>query len=201
VTRAVFTEFTITPYMNMGEIASTIGRVIREARHSSFYLDERDWVTARCNYNNTTKQCTIEFIPVDPITHTIADWQITMFDNPTMTDFYDLMNVPESERERYYYSAARPLATYPIMTFDNVWNRLPEQLYFHASFVNHTQFNYLGRASDFYPKPSKIFTADNLPMDFFFWTTTDISTPIMLQYEHFIIELAFIIDSNDYQSP
>jgi hypothetical protein len=88
-----------------------------------------------------------------------------------------------------------------VMKFENVWNRRSDQLYFHASFVNHTQFNYLGRANDFYTKPSKIFTADNLPMDFYFWITTDIMHPVMLPYENFMIELAFIIDNKDYQSP
>jgi hypothetical protein len=78
---------------------------------------------------------------------------------------------------------------------------MPQQTYFHASFVNHTQFNYLGQQNDFYPKPSKIYLADNLPMDFFFWITTDGMTPLPLPYENFLVELAFIIDSDDYQSP
>jgi hypothetical protein len=115
-----------------------------------------------------------------------------------------MMNVPLNERSKYVYDptdAESKKRAFPIMTFNNIWNRKPEQLYFHASFVNHTQFNYLGKAEEFYTKPSKIYSADNLSMDFYFWLSTDIMHPICLPYERFIIELAFIIDSKDYQSP
>jgi hypothetical protein len=133
-----------------------------------------------------------------------------IFDGPAGTDivistvyskkldqFFDLLNVPEADRADYT-DASKPRTTW---IFPKAWNRLPSSLYFHASFVNHTQFNYLGRHGDFYPKPSKIYLADNLPMECYFWLTEDGMTPIELPFENFIIELAFIVDSKDYQSP
>jgi hypothetical protein len=86
-------------------------------------------------------------------------------------------------------------------SFSNVWDRRPQRLFFHASFVNHTQFGYLGQSGDFYPKPNKIYTADNSTQDFYFWASLDGITPIELLYEDFMIELAFILDTEDYQSP
>jgi hypothetical protein len=39
--------------------------------------------------------------------------------------------------------------------FNHIWNR--EFLFVHASFVNGTTFNYLGRTGEFYTKPSKMY--------------------------------------------
>jgi hypothetical protein len=133
-------------------------------------------------------------------TNDIGNYIITLWDGGSDNDdgqFFDFLNVPLGERDALFDQTV----SRPILTFNNVWNRKPADLYFHASFVNHTQFNFLGQDRDFYTKPSKIYSADNLPMDFYFWLTTDIMKPIVLPFERFIIELAFIIDSTEYQSP
>jgi hypothetical protein len=114
-----------------------------------------------------------------------------------MNDFFDLFNVPVSERAGQVNVINPTLA----WQFPNVWDRYSEHIFFHASFVNHTQFNYLGQHLDFYPKPSKIYAADNLPSECYFWLSFDGITPVTLPFENFLIELAFIIDSQDYQSP
>jgi hypothetical protein len=190
-------HITVSPEMDIATVASTLERLNRDQlRTVSNYLN---WAYPVFEYDNDEKTFTIKFTPYNSAANPITGFIITL--GAVGKDFYEMLNVPESERGTYKYDASNPNASYPVMTFRNVWNRRPDELYFHASFVNHTQFNYLGRANDFYPKPSKIFTADNLPMDFYFWTTTNIIRPIVLRYERFIVELAFIIDSQDYQSP
>jgi hypothetical protein len=189
---------TITPHMDMGEIASKMEFLIDQAIRRLTISPAGDthdlWVRPLCKFNNDARTFTIQFTSYNQAARPIEDYTIVI-DVGTEDDFFNTLNVPENDRGNY------ALYSSPVMTFYEVWNRDPNQLYFHASFVNHTQFNYLGRTGDFYPKPSKIFTADNLPMDFYFWITTDIMKPILLHGERFIIELAFIIDSKDYQSP
>jgi hypothetical protein len=192
-------DFTFHPGMNIGEVVSTMNTVF-ERSCTSQWITRSDGLRVTCSYNNQTNRFSIEFKPYSSALHQITEWRIEL-SQTTDSDFFELMNVLPSDRKKYVSSGTAPTTSYPLMTFDNVWNRKPEQLYFHASFVNHTQFNYLGRADDFYPKPSKIFTADNLPMEFYVWLTKDVMHPITLPYERFIIELAFIIDSTDYQSP
>ena len=48
--------------------------------------------------------------------------------------------------------------------FNNVWNR--ESLFVHASFVNGTSFQVLGKSGEFYPKPSKMYRFNGNSPDF-----------------------------------
>jgi hypothetical protein len=183
---------TISPEMNLGEALSILCRYINKGIHSY----RPDTLRVIPYYNAKTNTASLKFVATNG--HHERDYQITLAEETDgdLDDFFDMMNVPVANRQDYF--ASPPNLTY---TFPNVWSRIPQNLYFHASFVNHTQFNYLGQEGDFYPKPSKIYTADNLPAEFYFWISADGFTPIVLQFEDFLIELAFIIDSQDYQSP
>jgi hypothetical protein len=190
--------------MNMGEIADTIEKnVNREVllRYAAAALISTNWIRFRCAFNSEKRTLTMQWSPntaVNPIT----GYRVHFSQTPDIDNFFEMVNVPINDRASYC-PFGPPVAgfTQPVIVFNNVWNRKPDDLYFHASFVNHTQFNYLGIHGDFYTKPSKIYAADNLPMDFYFWMSVDIMRPIVLPFERFIIELAFIIDSKEYQSP
>ena len=84
------------------------------------------------------------------------------------------------------------------MVFDNVWNR--EFLFVHASFVNGTSFNYLGRSGEFYPKPSKMYRFGGSSQQFYFELSYDGRTPIQHTLGNFCIDLAFIYHDKDYQA-
>ena len=83
-------------------------------------------------------------------------------------------------------------------TFPGVWNR--EFLFVHASFVNGTSFNYLGRSSEFYPKPSKMYRFGGSSQQFYFEVSYDGRTPIKDRIGVFTIDLAFIYHDKDYQA-
>ena len=82
--------------------------------------------------------------------------------------------------------------------FANVWNR--EFLFVHASFVNGTSFNYLGRSGEFYTKPSKMYRFGGSSQQFYFELSYDGRTPIKDKIGVFTIYLAFIYHDKDYQA-
>ena len=82
--------------------------------------------------------------------------------------------------------------------FANVWNR--EFLFVHASFVNGSSFNYLGRSGEFYPKPSKMYRFGGSSQQFYFELSYDGRTPIKDRIGVFTIDLAFIYHDKDYQA-
>jgi hypothetical protein len=74
-------------------------------------------------------------------------------------------------------------------------------LYIHASFVNYTQFHYLGRNNEFYMKPSKIYSfVDLQAIQFYFEVSFDAMRPVSFPYVDFEVELSFIMDAKKYQS-
>ena len=84
--------------------------------------------------------------------------------------------------------------------FTDVWNR--EFLFVHASFVNGTSFNYLGRSGEFYPKPSKMYRYGGSSQQFYFELSFDGRNPIRgdRRFGQFCIDLAFIYHDRDYQA-
>jgi hypothetical protein len=194
----------IPPEMKMSEITPIWRRLLNNActehdiatgmdsvNFAIVYTPESDTIRITCGKKTTVANvCNVQLVET----------------GNDMLNFWEMLNVPLANRAAFCVAqvnggaapAAAPPATWD---FKGVWDRKVEHLFFHASFVNHTQFNYLGQSGDFYPKPSKIYTADNLPMDFYFWVSLDGMNPISLPYEDFLVELAFIIDSDNYQSP
>jgi hypothetical protein len=84
------------------------------------------------------------------------------------------------------------------MTIQNVWNR--EFCFVHASFVNGTSFNYLGRSGEFYPKPSKMYRFGGSSQQFYFELSLDGRNPVPYVLGNFCIDLAFIYHDKDYQA-
>lgn len=79
----------------------------------------------------------------------------------------------------------------------NVWNR--KDLFVHASFVNYTSFNYLGKNGEFYPKISKIYDFTFNSQKFFFEVSYDGMNPIKNQNQvDFLIGLCLIVDEKKY---
>ena len=83
-------------------------------------------------------------------------------------------------------------------TCPDVWNR--EFLFLHASFVNGTSFNYLGRSGEFYPKPSKMYQAAPSSQQFYFEISFNGRTPIKFKHVSFIVDLAYIYYDKDYKA-
>jgi hypothetical protein len=107
-------------------------------------------------------------------------------------DLLKLFNYPWASKDAFY----GPNAKWSIeMYFNNVWNR--DTLFIHASFVNNTMSCYLGRDGEFYTTPSKIYPDDRQTY-FTLRVSLDGYHEIELPYEKFIVELTFIIDSDDY---
>jgi hypothetical protein len=109
-----------------------------------------------------------------------------------MDEFWQMMNV----RDPAPYLP--PQVMEDVFLFKNVWNR--RDLYFHASFVNHTAFNYLGKAGDFYMEPNKLYKADGITQEFFLEMSLDGMTPVDLPFEDFDVELSLIVDTESVLS-
>ena len=82
--------------------------------------------------------------------------------------------------------------------FNNVWNR--ESLFVHASFVNGTSFQVLGKSSEFYPKPSKMYRFNGNSPDFYFELSYDGIHPIPHKFARFVVQLAYIYNDADYMA-
>ena len=79
-----------------------------------------------------------------------------------------------------------------------MWNR--EFLFVHASFVNGTSFNYLGRSGEFYPKPSKMYRFAGGTNRFYFQLSYDGRKPITDKVADFCIDLAYIYYDKNYNA-
>jgi hypothetical protein len=152
--------------------------------------EQEKWPSFIWRYDHRTRAVTFGFIKPDGVTDTY-NYEITVEDEDS--DFWEWLNVGEEDRSKYLVTK-----TDPTWVFPNVWDR--RDLYIHASFVNYTSYGYLGRDGEFYPKPSKIYHFEWQPMQFFFEVSFDGMRPVVLPYEHFEVELSFIIDDKRYQS-
>lgn len=115
-------------------------------------------------------------------------------------DFVKLLNIDEALiNGTYIYTEADQHGDGSTEhKFNNVWNR--EFCFVHASFVNGTSFNYLGRSGEFYPKPSKMYRFGGSSQQFYFELSYDGRTPIKTPLGQFCIDLAFIYHDKDYQA-
>jgi hypothetical protein len=108
-----------------------------------------------------------------------------------------LLNVPLENKQAFYATLTQ---TNQKRLFKNVRPRESRDIFLHASFVSNSTSGYLGRGGEFYPKPSKIY-ADDGQSFFYIELSFDGHSRCELPYENFILELAFITDSDNYQSP
>ena len=85
-----------------------------------------------------------------------------------------------------------------IYEFKNVWNR--KDIFVHASFVNGTSFQFLGKNGEFYTKPSKMYRFNGNSPDFYFELSYDGIHPIRHKFARFIVQLAYIYNDADYMA-
>jgi hypothetical protein len=124
-------------------------------------------------------------------------WTITRNETPdhlkfqgSQDDFLKLFNY-QGDPDNFYH------AQFPrLYTFENVRSREKGDLFLHASFVSNTTSGYLGRGSEFYPKPSKMYF-ENGASFFYIETSLDGLHRIRLPECKFILELSFIMESED----
>ena len=102
--------------------------------------------------------------------------------------FYECFNTTEQ-----YLSVKRRK-----FIFNNVWNR--GSLFVHASFVNGTSFQVLGKSGEFYPKPSKMYRFNGNSPDFYFELSYDGIHPIPFKFARFIVQLSYIYNDADYMA-
>ena len=152
---------------------------------------------------------TIKLVPFYNYEHSTATIQIqrdyTMERDP-YTFSFKIYDLNEDAREFFnvktdelpYEEAEKGEDGTQIYTFNDVWNR--EFLFVHASFVNGTSFNYLGRSGEFYPKPSKMYRFGGSSQQFYFELSYDGRNPCKKRIGAFCIDLAFIYHDKDYQA-
>jgi hypothetical protein len=109
-------------------------------------------------------------------------------------DILKLFNFPLERAAEFYTDQTK------LFIFNNVRSRQTGDIFLHASFVSNSTAGYLGRDPEFYSKPSKMY-ADDGQNFFYIETSLDGYNKINLPYENFILELVYIIDSDNYDSP
>ena len=112
----------------------------------------------------------------------------TLFENESQCGIIELLNTT--------YKYLNTIKT--SFDFNNVWNR--ESLFVHASFVNGTSFQVLGKSGEFYPKPSKMYRFNGNSPDFYFELSYDGIHPIPHKFARFVVQLAYIYNDADYMA-
>ena len=78
--------------------------------------------------------------------------------------------------------------------FINVWNRTP--LYFHASFSD-SKYHYVCKTNDYWEKPAKLFYDNVNGLEFNVYFTTDGIHKIIPNWSNKLLELSFILRTQD----
>jgi hypothetical protein len=143
-------------------------------------------------------RATIEFQRTYTLAEGVEDrysYSFRIYDlNEDAEEFFNCKN----EELPAYVEATRERDGTNRYEFTDVWNR--EFLFVHASFVNGTSFNYLGRSGEFYPKPSKMYRFGGSSQQFYFELSYDGRNPTRKRIGEFCIDLAFIYHDKDYQA-
>jgi hypothetical protein len=146
-------------------------------------------------FNYTTSQATIDLNRVYETNNDEYHFSFEIYElNKDAEEFFNIKN----ENLPVYQACTKQADGTTNYTFNDVWNR--EFLFVHASFVNGTSFNYLGRSSEFYPKPSKMYPFAGSSQQFYFELSYDGRNPVKKRMGVFCIDLAFIYHDRDYQA-
>lgn len=111
-------------------------------------------------------------------------------------DIYIKITNPNDSFIKFFGEANYELDDCLIIKFKNVWNR--RDLFIHASFVNYTSYNYLGKDGEFYPKISKIYDFNYNPQKFYFEISFDGMNPVIFDQVDFLVGICFIVDEKKY---
>ena len=186
----------MSTYAVLRTIASEVNKQICQNGVRKFLSHPEKTVFIKPIYNYETSTATFELYRV--------------YDNSEGETHYFSFEVYDLNKDAQYFFRTKndELPVYTPATnasdgtvkyeFSNVWNR--EFLFVHASFVNGTSFNYLGRSGEFYPKPSKMYRFGGSSQQFYFELSYDGKTPIKDRIGVFTIDLAFIYHDKDYQA-
>jgi hypothetical protein len=187
-----FTEFPAIPpqpfniqipsYYNIQEALSTIKLEIGK---NTAFRAEKIYFAYKYDPSSTTVQLTFGFGVTGGSTY--QHMKLTFVND----DFFKLFNIPLKDKARL---ADGSVTAYSIAV---IRPRERQDLFLHASFVGNTTANYLGRSGEFYPSPSKMYPDDGQSY-FYIETSIDGYNRIPLEYDNWILELTFIIDSEEY---
>jgi hypothetical protein len=172
----------LTEYIRNNNIANP------EQKRTMFYTYDEDTYTAELTCSSQLS---------DMNTYSI-ELSRPLLEGDEFIDFNRLMNIPTDLMPDNFDITILPTLHLTRWTFENVWNR--RDLFIHASFVNYTTFQYLGRNGEFYMKPSKLYEFKHQPIGFYFEVSFDGMKTVELLHENFIVELCLILDVKKYQS-
>ena len=138
------------------------------------YLSRTNTLTFTCKSTNIHTRIQMRFVPIDD-----------RYQSEAQT-FYSILNQVDYDVIPTYARSIK---------YENVWNR--EDFYVHASFMNLTQYNQLGRTGEIYPKPTKLTKyTQNIP-DIEFWTSLNGVDPFILVDQDFDVALALAATLNN----
>ena len=202
-TRTFRVALTISPGTTMVGILDMICREVNKefspTSRTKWTSDPEHTVMLDDYYNYDTNEALLGLVRITPT----GDDPNKYYYGFELTNFNtDFRNVFDTNRIAYDTPALQDPKNYAdgtmIYYFQNTWNR--EFCFVHASFVNGTSFNYLGRSGEFYPKPSKMYRFGGSSQQFYFELSYDGRTPITYVLGNFCIDLAFIYHDKDYQA-
>ena len=179
------------PNTSFMEIISDVVSMISEGKKKDDALKSLPFVVV-WGYTYKTAQAGIKIktrLPVTDPDKYLMSIQVTReYEFVNQCGFFECFNTTGA-----YMDEARAL-----FVFENVWNR--KDIFVHASFVNGTSFQFLGRNGEFYTKPSKMYRFNGNSPDFYFELSYDGIHPIPYKFARFIVQLAYIYNDADYMA-
>ena len=187
----------MSAYMILKDISSQVSKIIASKGTKQWRYNPAKTVRMEAIYNYDDSVATLNLERTYVVEKDVADthhfsFEITNLNEDAEKFFRWKINQKVAEK------ATRDEDGNIFYLFNNIWNR--EFLFVHASFVNGTSFNYLGRSGEFYPKPSKMYKFGGSSQQFYFQLSYDGMHPITDQIGVFCIDLAFIYHDKDYQA-
>ena len=159
---------------------------------------------------NSDKEKTLKFTPQYSYSSSTGSIVATRAYDPENADkhhfSFQIKNLND-EAKKFFHATETDLPTVAATKdkdgtmrydFKDMWNR--EFLFVHASFVNGTSFNYLGRSGEFYPKPSKMYQFAGGSNRFYFELSYDGRVPVRDKVADFCIDLSYIYYDKDYKA-
>jgi hypothetical protein len=128
----------ITPGLNIEQCISAITSAVNNDLYKK--ATDNDWIIMQWGWDDLANRVTFSF---KRRSATATDFTVEL-QMDDASPFWSLINCPAGSIPGYLNEED---FTHQYV-FNNVWNR--RDLYIHASFVNYTQFHYLGRNNEFY---------------------------------------------------
>ena len=189
--RFIMIKMAVSPNISAATILEKICRLANQAPASKTNPEDKLILKSYYRYEDSTAQLYAEKQVATEGKYTYHFYLSALND-----DAQQFFNLNKAQTD-YTQSTSRADGTLSY-EFNQVWNR--EFLFVHASFVNGTSFNYLGRSGEFYPKPSKMYRFGGSSQQFYFELSFDGRHPLPYKLGAFCIDLAFIYHDREYQA-